>query len=65
MNEETRKKILDWIFKNHEHHAESESFSIDIQSGEEHSCDGSKCKCSDGNYPYVNSIKLEEFIKSL
>lgn len=52
MNEETKKKIIDWILANHEHH-------------DMHDDDTPACMCYDAQYPYVNSLELEKFIKSL
>jgi len=54
MDEETRKKILDWIFKNHNHHKECW-------------CGNDSCEhnCYDADFPYVNSLELEKFIKKL
>ena len=72
MNEEIKQKILDWILESHDHHGdfievslpvrvkvdgkwvEAGSFSVDT-----------KPWCWDGDKPYVNSLELEEFIKSL
>ena len=58
-------KIKQWIFDNHEHHHNSESFSIDLETESQKYEDGKKCKCVDGNKAYVNSIELEKFIKTL
>jgi len=52
MNEETKAKILQWILENHEHH--------DMYDDDTPACD-----CYDGQYPYVNSLELEKFIKIL
>jgi len=56
---------MKWISKNHEHHYNSENFSIDLETGNKKYNDGKKCKCIDGNQAYVNSLKLEKFIKKL
>ena len=53
MNEETYNKIKKWIFDNHEHH----------HMEDDH--DDNSSKCSEGNYPYVNSLFLEKFIDDI
>ena len=54
MKEETKEKILNWIYKNHHHHEFcDEELSKDFKG------------CYDNDYPYVNSLKLENFIKNL
>ena len=60
MTREEKKKILDWIFENHEHHFGCEGF--DIINGEDIS---RASKCTDGDFPYVNSLELERFINEL
>lgn len=55
MNEEIKKKIVEWIFNNHQHHDGHTPCGDD-------ECGGG---CVDNDYPYVNSIELEKFIKSL
>lgn len=50
MNEETRAKIIKWIFDNHEHHDYKDD-----------TCDEMVCS----QMPYVDSLALEEFIKDL
>lgn len=51
MSEEIKNKILKWILENHEHHTEDE--------------DTLMTNCIDGDFPYVNSVELEKFIKML
>ena len=48
------KKLKEWIFENHHHHAFADEKLPD-------NCQG----CEDRNWPYVNSIALEKFIKKL
>lgn len=55
INEKTRKEILFWIFDNHEHHKDDYSKESKIKIN----------KCFDSEFPYVNSIELEKFIKKL
>jgi hypothetical protein len=64
MNEKTREKILDWIFDNHQHHEDSDRTSMDLSTGTITTIKG-LVKCAEGNSPYVNSMALEQFIKSL
>lgn len=52
MTKEEKKKILDWIFANHEHHIEIDQYSTDAP-----------LICEDA--PYVNSLELEKFIKEM
>lgn len=69
MDEIVRKRILDWIFQNHEHHVGGERaiFNLDLEKGtmekEEHETPGVLCEGAE--YPYVNSLELEAFIKGL
>lgn len=53
MDKAIEEKIIKWIFDNHEHH-----FLKDDQ-------DDNSYVCEEGDYPYVNSIELEKFIKEL
>ena len=64
MTEEVRQKILQWIYDNHSHHEGSDRVELDMGSGEvtEHV---DEYECFDGDKPYVNSLELEEFVKSL
>lgn len=57
MNEETKSKILKWIFDNHEHHAWVPPHNPTY--------DDEEPICQDGDEPYVNSLALERFIKTL
>lgn len=43
-------QILQWIYENHDHH---ENADEDVAG------------CVDKDYPYVNSMELEKFIRSL
>lgn len=68
MTEETRKKIIDWILENHEHHYAAEKWVSQINddgSNTPFAKQNGESECNDGNYPYVNSMELEKFIKSL
>lgn len=70
MDEATYKKIKAWIFDNHEHHAGTEKFVMTLSGEEELRLVGEEMhedtsECTDGNYPYVNSMDLEKFIDSL
>lgn len=58
MDEKTRQKIIQWVFDNHDHHDEATIQEIDGTYSTE-------LVCTDGEYPYVNSLELEKFIKSL
>lgn len=72
MEKETRQKILDWIYENHCHHSTKKSAKLPVKVFK-----GNKwvaledveyvdeSDCLDGNYPYVNSLDLEKFIKEL
>lgn len=64
MNQETLKKILDWISANHEHHNGSDRTEMQLGTGEV-TVHKNEYICFDGDKPYVNSLDLEEFIKSL
>ena len=64
MTEETRQKILEWIYNNHEHHEGSDRVELDLSTGVTKS-HMDEYKCPDGNKPYVNSLDLEKFIKEL
>lgn len=55
MKKEIKDLILKWIFENHEHH-------IGGETSDRRNIDP---YCEDGDEPYVNSLKLEEFIKSI
>jgi hypothetical protein len=64
MTEDTKKKILDWIYKNHMHHDGADRSELDLSTGKivEHH---EEYVCSEGDKPYVNSLDLEKFIKEL
>lgn len=47
-------KILEWVYANHDHH---EFTDEELPKG--------VYGCFDRQYPYVNSIELEKFIKEI
>ena len=53
MNDAIFDKIIEWIFTHHNHH------------WLENDTDDNSFKCDEGDYPYVNSIELEDFIFKL
>lgn len=57
MDEFTKGLILKWILDNHEHHAWVQP--------DNPTYDEEPPVCEEGDYPYVNSMALEEFIRSL
>ena len=61
MNEDTKKAILQWIHDNHRHHA----YEDVPRDGEDGVFDEKWVDCPEASYPYVNSLELEKFIKSL
>jgi len=61
MDDATKEKILKWIEDNHEHHSYED---IERQDGSG-IFDEKWSDCTDSSFPYVNSIELEKFIKSL
>lgn len=61
MTEEVREKILQWIFDNHNHH-DYEDIPRNDGSG---ISDEKFVDCPESDYPYVNSLDLEKFIKEL
>lgn len=61
MNEEVRKKIIEWIFENHMHH----SYEDVPREGTTDEYDEKFVDCDEAEYPYVNSLELEKFIKEL
>ncbi len=63
MDDNTRKKILDWIYDNHMHHEGSDRTEMDIDGTVTYHKD--EFVCSEGDSPYVNSLDLEKFIKEL
>jgi hypothetical protein len=71
MDEKTRKKILDWILGSHEHHVSADSVEFDLNLDTNKMTRVRKKRkrtdevCVDNDYPYVNSIELEKFIKKL
>jgi major membrane immunogen (membrane-anchored lipoprotein) len=62
--EEVKQKIVDWIIKNHEHHEGSDRAEMTLSDGKivTHK---NEYLCTDGNYPYVNSLELVKFIEQL
>lgn len=64
MTEKTRQDILNWIYSNHEHHEGAKNTSINLETLEITENE-SESACHDGDYPYVNSLELEKFIKEL
>lgn len=54
MKQEDKDKIIAWIGQNHQHHSEIELITDTVVP-----------VCIDNNFPYVNSIDLVNFIKSL
>lgn len=58
-------KIKQWVYENHEHHYGSEHISIDLSKMTTTSSDDGETLCVDGDYPYVNSAKLMEFLEQL
>lgn len=64
MNKETLikklREINQWIFDNHEHHSGCEGFDLLENKKTEDTA-----LCIKGNYPYVNSLKLEKKINNL
>lgn len=64
MDEQTYKRLKVWIFENHEHHADADGVSFNIDENE-WTDEGGTSDCFDGDYPYVNSLSLEGFIDSL
>lgn len=61
MDEITRQKIIQWIFDNHMHH-DYEDIPIEGTTDE---YDEKYVDCAESEYPYVNSLELEKFIKEL
>lgn len=61
MSDEVRQQILTWIMDNHEHHAYED---IERQDGSG-TFDEVWVDCTAADSPYVNSLELEKFIKSL
>jgi hypothetical protein len=57
VTQEERDLIVKWIFDNHEHHTDV--------APNANTPDISYPVCNDGDYPYVNSLALEAFIKGL
>jgi len=47
-------KVLEWVYDNHNHHAYADQKLPKNHEG-----------CYERDYPYVNSIELVEFIKSI
>ena len=65
MSEETKAKLLNWVYENHDHH-DHEDILVKGKEGQVGSEYTEKwADCTDAEYPYVNSLALEEFIKSL
>ena len=54
MEEATYRKLRVWVFDNHEHH---DMWADAVNDDDYH--------CSDGDSPYVNSLRLEELLISL
>ena len=54
MTEEIKQQIIKWIFDNHNHHDNADDETVNVED-----------KCWDADYPYVNSLELEKFIKSI
>ena len=65
MTEETREKIIKWIFDNHNHHSGAEHSSMPLVDDAEFEHFEDESTCPDGDSPYVNSLELEKFIKEL
>jgi hypothetical protein len=59
-----KKQIIDWIVENHEHHEGSDRAEMSLSDGKivTHK---DEYLCTDGNYPYVNSLELVRFIEQL
>lgn len=64
MSKDIKKQIIDWIIENHEHHEGSDRAVMSLDDGNV-TTRKDEYSCSDGNYPYVNSLKLVEFIEKL
>lgn len=67
MNEDLRQKILQYIYDNHNHHTGADGVAFDYIDGKwvESNMTVTLDPCPDNDYPYVNSIELEKFIKEL
>lgn len=61
ISEKTRQIILQWIYDNHLHHDHEEI----LREGSTNIYDEKWVDCDEAEYPYVNSIELEKFIKEL
>lgn len=59
MRKEEKERIIQWIFDNHNHHHGVPGYDL---IGKKNIPDTTKCE--NGYYSYVNSVELEEFIKS-
>ena len=64
MSKEVKRQIIEWIFNNHQHHAGTPGISMSLESGDTTEMDDETI-CEDGDVPYVNSLELEKFIKSI
>ena len=64
ISKKTKDKILNWIFENHEHHHGAYARVFNFETGEFEN-KPNVSKCFEGDSPYVNSKKLEKFIKEL
>jgi hypothetical protein len=60
--ERMKEKIIQWIFDNHMHHDYEE---VLVKCGPPAIYDEKYVGCQDAQYPYVNSLDLEKFIKEL
>jgi len=67
--ESFKQKILEWIYRNHDHHegAEGRVATLDLDNNTMSAFEDeqSTALCNDGDKPYVNSLDLEKFIKEL
>lgn len=64
MTEETRQKIIQWIYDNHMHH-DHEDILVKGDGGIGSEYTEKWVDCQEAEYPYVNSLDLEKFIKGL
>lgn len=62
--EEIKQKVIDWIIENHQHHEGSDRAEMRLPDGKITTYKDDYL-CTYGNYPYVNSLDLEKFIREL